>query len=499
MEKGNYLNWAEIEPLCLLRRLLSKLWLIVLAVMIGVMAVSAYLLGDISRSYSSAATFVVTARSGNTFNTNVSAAAGAAGSFAELLQSEQMRQLIWDAAGDQAPGVITAQQLEDTNMIRVTVTADNPKDALQTIQALMDHYSILTDYAASDVVLSVMNSPTVSVREIRTHDPAILRRNAGLLCGGLMTGLLLWLFLGSETIQNVEGAKNRLDTKLLTSVPHDSQPGGGKRRGRRKKHTSILDPTTSFAFSESIHRIATHLEQQKGKGKSVFLFTSVTEREGKSTVAANTAMSLAAKKARVLLLDLDIRHPVQADILNMRVPADRDLVTLLRARTPALQILSAVQVEPRSGLYTLLSQKPYAKASDLLSSVVFGELIEEARIRFDYIIVDIPPVGCSSDGELLADLCDASVLVVRQDLVSASEINDAIDSIRSGRAELLGCVLNDVRYLVRSSSGYGRYGYGKYGYGKYGYGKYGYGGRQEQTRTVGSNESSEDTYGKQEQ
>lgn len=497
MEKGNYLNWAEIEPLCLLRRLLSKLWLIVLAVMIGVMAVSAYLLGDISRSYSSAATFVVTARSGNTFNTNVSAAAGAAGSFAELLQSEQMRQLIWDAAGDQAPGVITAQQLEDTNMIRVTVTADNPKDALQTIQALVDHYSVLTDYAASDVMLSVMNSPTVSVQEIRTHDPAILRRNAGLLCGGLMTGLLLWLFLGNETIQNTEGAKNRLDTKLLTSVPHDSQPGG-KRRGGRKKHTSILDPTTSFAFSESIHRIATHLEQQKGKGKSVFLFTSVTEKEGKSTVAANTAMSLAAKKARVLLLDLDIRHPVQADILNMRVPADRDLVSLLRARTPALQILSAAQVEPRSGLYTLLSQKPYARASDLLSSVVFEELIEEARIRFDYIIVDIPPVGHSSAGELLTDLCDASVLVVRQDLVSASEINDAIDSIRSGRAELLGCVLNDVRYLVRSSSGYGRYGYGKYGYGKYGYGKYGYGGWREQTRTVASNESSEDTYGKQE-
>lgn len=498
MEKGNYLNWAEIEPLCLLRRLLSKLWLIVLAVMIGVMAVSAYLLGDISRSYSSAATFVVTARSGNTFNTNVSAAAGAAGSFAELLQSEQMRQLIWDAAGDQAPGVITAQQLEDTNMIRVTVTADNPKDALQTIQALVDHYSVLTDYAASDVMLSVMNSPTVSVQEIRTHDPAILRRNAGLLCGGLMTGLLLWLFLGNETIQNTEGAKNRLDTKLLTSVPHDSQPGG-KRRGGRKKHTSILDPTTSFAFSESIHRIATHLEQQKGKGKSVFLFTSVAEKEGKSTVAANTAMSLAAKKARVLLLDLDIRHPVQADILNMRVPADRDLVSLLRARTPALQILSAAQVEPRSGLYTLLSQKPYARASDLLSSVVFEELIEEARIRFDYIIVDIPPVGHSSAGELLTDLCDASVLVVRQDLVSASEINDAIDSIRSGRAELLGCVLNDVRYLVRSSSGYGRYGYGKYGYGKYGYGKYGYGGWREQTRTVASNESSEDTYGKQEQ
>lgn len=498
MEKGNYLNWAEIEPLCLIRRFLMKAWLIVLAVLIGVMAVSVYLLGDVSRSYSSTATFVVLPRAGSSFYINISSATQAAESFAELLQSEQMRQIVWDAAGSQNSGVITATQLEGTNMIRVNVTADTPEDALRTIQALTEHYGVLADYAASEVVLSVMSSPSVSVQEVRTHDPATLRRNAGLLCGGLMAVLLVWIFLNSETIQNSEGAKNRLDAKLLTSVPHDPQADGLKRRKGKKKRTSILDPTTSFAFSESIHRISTHLEHQKGKGKSVFLFTSVTESEGKSTVAANTALSLAAKKARVLLVDLDIRRPVQAGILNMKVPADRDLTTLLRAQASVDQILSAVQVEPRSGLCTLLSQKPYAKAADLLSSVTLGDLIAASRKHFDYIIVDLPPVGYFSDGEVLADLCDASILVVRQDLVPASVINDAIDSLRSGKAELLGCVLNDVRHLLRSSSGYGygRYGYGKYGYGKYGYSKYGYGGRQEQPRAKGTDSPGEDTYGK---
>ena len=82
--------------------------------------------------------------------------------------------------------------------------------------------------------------------------------------------------------------------------------------------------------------------------------------------------------------------------------------------------------------------------------------------------------------ELLSDLSDASVLVVRQDTVPAPEINDAIDALRAGKAEFLGCILNDMAHLTAYSAGYG-YGYGYYGYG-YGkkYDKYGYGHRSGQ-------------------
>lgn len=67
------------------------------------------------------------------------------------------------------------------------------------------------------------------------------------------------------------------------------------------------------------------------------------------------------------------------------------------------------------------------------------------------------------------------MLVVRQDTVPAPEINDAIDALRAGKAEFLGCILNDMAHLTAYSAGYG-YGYGYYGYG-YGkkYDKYGYG------------------------
>ena len=78
-----------------------------------------------------------------------------------------------------------------------------------------------------------------------------------------------------------------------------------------------------------------------------------------------------------------------------------------------------------------------------------------------------------SDAEMLADIADLSLLVVRQDCVSAGRINDAVDMLNQSKAHLLGCVFNDVRVtpIIGSRAGYG-YGYG-YGYGGYSYG-YGY-------------------------
>ena len=134
----------------------------------------------------------------------------------------------------------------------------------------------------------------------------------------------------------------------------------------------------------------------------------------------------------------------------------------------------------------LLSSRSYTEMIDLLSSPLLARVIAEARERFDYVVIDSPPLGYFSDSEVLSDLADGTLLVVRQDLVPAAEINDAIDALRACRAEFLGCILNDMQHLSSRLSG-GRYAYGYgYGYGKYGkygygkYGKYGYGRKSEE-------------------
>ena len=123
----------------------------------------------------------------------------------------------------------------------------------------------------------------------------------------------------------------------------------------------------------------------------------------------------------------------------------------------------------------LLSSRSYTDTIELLSSPLLAQVIALARQRYDFVIIDSPPLGYFADSEVLGDLSDATLLVIRQNIVPASEINDAIDSLQACKAEFLGCILNDMQHLSRHL----RYGYGYgYGYGgKYGYGKYGYGQR----------------------
>ena len=105
------------------------------------------------------------------------------------------------------------------------------------------------------------------------------------------------------------------------------------------------------------------------------------------------------------------------------------------------------------------------------------QLLAVLRENFDYVILDSSPMGFFTDSEVLSDLADASILVVRQDVLPDLSINDAIDTLTRCKGRFLGFVFNDVHTfntLARIVGGR-HYGYG-YGYGRsYGYG-YGYGG-----------------------
>ena len=129
----------------------------------------------------------------------------------------------------------------------------------------------------------------------------------------------------------------------------------------------------------------------------------------------------------------------------------------------------------------LLNRKGSEHAAQLLQSERMAQLLEQARREMDVIIIDTPPMSASADGECIAQISDAALLVVRQDRAPVRVINDTIDVLKNANAELIGCVLNNfyvADFTENISYGFGGgYGYGgKYGYGRKGYGsKYGYG------------------------
>ena len=122
-------------------------------------------------------------------------------------------------------------------------------------------------------------------------------------------------------------------------------------------------------------------------------------------------------------------------------------------------------------MYLLLAKKGERNTGDLIVSKRMEAMLDWARKNFDFIVLDLPPMGVAADAEGMADLADATLMVVRQNVAFAPELNNAIGNLEGHRAKMLGCVLNDVHATQLSTGqGYGSYSkYGHYGhYGNYG-------------------------------
>ena len=232
----------------------------------------------------------------------------------------------------------------------------------------------------------------------------------------------------------------------------------------------ITDPTTSFHFTETIHKLRHRVEQRMGK-KKLLMVTSVLENEGKSTVAVNLALAMAKKNRKVLLIDCDLRKPACAKILKVKWGQPGVRAVLGGEADASDRIIH----DRSTGLDLLLEQSGTQKSGELVGSPRMVQLLEQVRQEYDTVILDMPPMSAVTDAEAVMDLVDASLLVVRQNTAAAPVINKALSSLNHANSRMLGCVLNNVYSTdFFSGQGYG-YGYGSYGrYGKYGsYGRYG--------------------------
>ena len=126
-ENNQGLQWSHIEPLCILRALARQLWMLLLAALTCAMAAWIVLTCFVTQQYTSSTTFSVTTRTSNLYYTNITAAADVAASYSQLLQSRVLRQTMEQNLGMPLNGAVSAQQLGETNLIRVTVTADTPR------------------------------------------------------------------------------------------------------------------------------------------------------------------------------------------------------------------------------------------------------------------------------------------------------------------------------------------------------------------------------------
>ena len=465
MDEQQTFRWTDLNPLCLLRRLGRDILLVAAAGLIAAMLTQVAIQNLYKPEYTASATMAVSVKSGgySSVLSNLSLSSEIADTFTKLFESNMFGALASSKLGTSSlPGKLTASVLPETNLLLLRVTADSPEDAFRTLQLLLDNYDTVSEYVFQNVILKELDSPTVPVKPSNPVNRFRLLKLAFIAGAGAMVVLLLAIAVLSDTVQTSEAVRRKLDVKLFATIHHEEKNKTLRTKLKKaNKGLLITMPVASFYFTEEIYKLGTKVDYAARHGeRKVILVTSVAENEGKSTVAANLALALTQGGQRVLLIDADLHKAAQYKLFQYRPTVE--LADMIRGAAPY-----APERLEEQRLYTLFSTKSSDSAAELIASAGMGALLEKARKEMDYIVIDSPPMALFSDVEALADRADMSLLVVRQDVTPVRRINDTVDILNQCRAELLGCVFNDVRSMpfANDHHSYG-YGYG-YGYGGY--------------------------------
>ena len=478
-DKKHIFRLTHISLPCMIRMLTMNLWAIIASAMIFFLGISLYMTWFHEPMYQASMTYAVNSKTTSyTSAGNLTSTRAVAGVLTEMLSTDVMLDSIkkYDTRLKYFKGTIEASQVGESNFIVVTATDKNPENAFLALRALVAVFPDMADFVSSRNVLVLMRNPTVLSVPINEGSLEGTRWKLTLIGAGLMVVLLCFMTVRNETIQTRTGARELLDAPILASICHERKNRTLKTIIKRsQKQVHVYSPTTSFTYTEQISTVCTHLEHESNaNGHKVFMIAGVGENEGKSPVAANVAASLALKGHKVALVDADLRKPSLNRFFDKIYSSSLPLNKVLGMPFSVENVRQCMVLNEQLNLYMLFPVNSDSRSTELLSGSCLPLLLQQLKV-FDFVILDTPPMGMFPDAEILADLVDASVLVVRQDYTSAYDINDAVDALNESKSTFLGCVLNDMR-----SSGASQYGYGaKYGYGgRYGYGsKYRYGGQ----------------------
>lgn len=466
---GQTLENYKIEPFTLIHDILINWWSILMGAAAAVLL--AYVLLNIRYvpEYTSSATFVVSARNTAASYSTLSTSSSMATTFQKIVQSTTMQDILCEKLGvDEIDADIEASVAEGTNLLELNVTASSPKEAFDIMEGILENYSSISYYTVGDIVLNMLKNPEIP---FSPDNPLNLNRNLKMVFAlavimlACLYGLLSFL---KDTLKNEDDIEEKLDARNMGAIAYEIKSKTLRDLlSRKKKGLLINDPLAGFGFVESYRKFSAKAEYRMEKeGWKVLTVTSVSENEGKSTVAANLAISLAEKDKRVILVDGDLRRPSQFLIFGLRPSEKNELGEFLKNERKEFELTMRTKV-PK--LYLVGGRNCYSSSTDILQGERTRKFLNRCRESVDYVIIDTPPTGVLGDAELWGQYSDAVLFVERQNFIEAEDINTMLDKFRAQKTRILGVVLNGVQSFGRlAGATVGRYS-GRYGdYGNYG-------------------------------
>ncbi len=257
--------------------------------------------------------------------------------------------------------------------------------------------------------------------------------------------------------------------EIPTAYP---KPRGFARLKRRKnddKRAIVVQPQSRDAINEAFRVFRTNIEfignsevSAAGKAK-VIAITSSNPGSGKTFVSMNLSKVLAIKGLKVLVIDMDLRKGSLSSYFGKPKPGITDYIVGKASESDIIK----QAMDGTSGLDVIGIGTMPPNPAELLSSDKLDNLLADFKTRYDYIILDCPPVEIVTDALVINRLVDLTVFIIRSGKFDKDQLEIIQEYYDTNRYHNLAILLNGTD--IYSGYGYHRYGYHRYGYRKYGY------------------------------
>lgn len=321
----------------------------------------------------------------------------------------------------------------------------------QQVEALQRHHDIIAEKYYEAQIAEQLDNGSIEITQpaevpLSPSGTGGTRTLFFALLIGAMLGVMAALVLEQvdTRVRDVEDAQRVSSVGVIGLIP--------EMRTDDNRPLALLAGEQTLG-AEAYRKLRTNLRFVRADRPRSIAVTSPSPEEGKSVTASNLTLAIAQQGQSVLIVDADLRRPVQHEIFGVqRGPGLSDALVGL------VEPLAAVQ--PYSGMpnvYVMACGTEAPNPAELLGSEAFSRFLAAMLAKFDTVIVDTPPVNLVTDAAVISSVCDGVLLVAEAGQTDRSTLVASVNELKGARGSLLGIVLN-------RAAGGTRYGkYSKYG------------------------------------
>lgn len=361
-----------------------------------------------------------------------------------------------DALESQLGGAKTATARDNDSLVRLRELERQAQASRTLYETFLQRFKEAK--GQDEIIRSDARIISLAAPPVRPSTPGPRLFGAVGLAASLFLGSILALLLerGDKGLRSARQLERVLGAQPLALVPRLD-----RLKRKQKPHQYMMAKPLSI-FTEAVRAIYTNLKlaaaAQPGLGY-VVMVTSALPQEGKTTLTVSLASLIARSQKRVLLIDLDLRHPSIHREIGRPVTAG-----LVEYMVGDRTLEEVIHHDPTSGLDYLPIKRQTANPTEVLDSDRMRQLIEACRQSYDFIVLDSAPVLSVTDSKVAARLADGALFLVRWAETHEEAASLAFQQLRDTGVAVRGIVLTQVDLKKHAQYGYGDMGqyYSKY-------------------------------------